>query len=93
MATRPEMKVLLREVDSNRCPVLKIIAQTPRIFDPGFCLGFRLGSPWQKRIKCFRSLAGQANKVDIWIITATHRNLQAMIEDGTFREDLITGFQ
>jgi DNA-binding NtrC family response regulator len=27
-------------------------------------------------------------KVDIRIISATHRNLQAMIEDGTFREDL-----
>ena len=27
-------------------------------------------------------------KVDVRIIVATHRNLQAMIEDGTFREDL-----
>ena len=27
-------------------------------------------------------------KVDVRIIAATHRNLQAMIEDGTFREDL-----
>lgn len=32
--------------------------------------------------------AGQASKVDVRIIAATHRNLQAMIEDGTFREDL-----
>jgi two-component system NtrC family response regulator len=28
------------------------------------------------------------SKVDVRVITATHRNLQAMIEDGTFREDL-----
>ncbi len=27
-------------------------------------------------------------KVDIRVITATHRNLSAMVEDGTFREDL-----
>ena len=27
-------------------------------------------------------------KVDVRIVAATHRNLQAMIEDGTFREDL-----
>jgi transcriptional regulator with PAS, ATPase and Fis domain len=32
--------------------------------------------------------AGQATKVDVRIIAATHRNLQAMIEDSTFREDL-----
>lgn len=32
-------------------------------------------------------MAGTAN-VDIRIIAATHRNLQAMVEDGTFREDL-----
>jgi transcriptional regulator with PAS, ATPase and Fis domain len=32
--------------------------------------------------------AGHASKVDVRIIAATHRNLQAMIEDGTFREDL-----
>jgi DNA-binding NtrC family response regulator len=32
--------------------------------------------------------AGQSSKVDVRIIAATHRNLQAMIEDGTFREDL-----
>jgi DNA-binding NtrC family response regulator len=28
------------------------------------------------------------NRVDVRIIAATHRDLQAMIEDGTFREDL-----
>ncbi|HMF52962.1 MAG TPA: sigma-54 dependent transcriptional regulator [Edaphobacter sp.] len=27
-------------------------------------------------------------KVDVRVVAATHRNLQAMIEDGTFREDL-----
>lgn len=32
--------------------------------------------------------ATEASKVDVRIIAATHRNLQAMIEDGTFREDL-----
>ena len=32
--------------------------------------------------------AGNSSKVDVRIIAATHRNLQAMIEDGTFREDL-----
>jgi DNA-binding NtrC family response regulator len=32
--------------------------------------------------------ASNSSKVDIRIIAATHRNLQAMIEDGTFREDL-----
>ena len=32
--------------------------------------------------------AAGASKVDVRIIAATHRNLQAMIEDGTFREDL-----
>ena len=31
---------------------------------------------------------GQPIKVDVRIIAATHRNLQAMIEDGAFREDL-----
>ena len=31
---------------------------------------------------------GKPIKVDVRIIAATHRNLQAMIEDGTFREDL-----
>ena len=31
---------------------------------------------------------GRPIKVDVRIIAATHRNLQAMIEDGTFREDL-----
>jgi DNA-binding NtrC family response regulator len=30
----------------------------------------------------------ESSKVDVRIIAATHRNLQAMIEDGTFREDL-----
>ncbi|MEW5976341.1 MAG: sigma-54 dependent transcriptional regulator [Acidobacteriota bacterium] len=29
-----------------------------------------------------------ASKVDVRVVAATHRNLQAMIEDGTFREDL-----
>ena len=29
-----------------------------------------------------------ASRVDVRIIAATHRNLQAMIEDGTFRDDL-----
>jgi two-component system NtrC family response regulator len=29
-----------------------------------------------------------AQKVDVRIIAATHRNLQSLIEDGTFREDL-----
>ncbi len=32
--------------------------------------------------------AVSANKVDVRIVAATHRNLQAMIEDGSFREDL-----
>jgi DNA-binding NtrC family response regulator len=32
--------------------------------------------------------AAETTKVDVRIIAATHRNLQAMIEDGTFREDL-----
>ena len=32
--------------------------------------------------------ATQPAKVDVRIVAATHRNLQAMIEDGTFREDL-----
>jgi two-component system NtrC family response regulator len=27
-------------------------------------------------------------KVDVRFVAATHRNLRAMIEDGTFREDL-----
>jgi len=31
---------------------------------------------------------GRPIKVDVRIIAATHRNLQTMIEDGTFREDL-----
>jgi DNA-binding NtrC family response regulator len=30
----------------------------------------------------------EANTVDVRVIAATHRNLQAMIEDGAFREDL-----
>ncbi len=32
--------------------------------------------------------ATSPSKVDVRIVTATHRNLRAMIEDGTFREDL-----
>jgi transcriptional regulator with PAS, ATPase and Fis domain len=32
--------------------------------------------------------ATDVTKVDVRIIAATHRNLQALIEDGTFREDL-----
>jgi transcriptional regulator with PAS, ATPase and Fis domain len=32
--------------------------------------------------------ATQPIKVDVRIVAATHRNLQAMIEDGAFREDL-----
>ncbi|MFB3826312.1 MAG: sigma-54-dependent transcriptional regulator [Bryobacteraceae bacterium] len=32
--------------------------------------------------------AAETTKVDVRIISATHRNLQAMIEDGAFREDL-----
>ena len=32
--------------------------------------------------------ASESSKVDVRIIAATHRNLQAMIEDNTFREDL-----
>ena len=32
-------------------------------------------------------------KVDVRIIAATHRNLQNLIEDGTFREDLYTGWR
>jgi two-component system NtrC family response regulator len=32
--------------------------------------------------------ANESSKIDVRIIAATHRNLQAMIEDGTFREDL-----
>ena len=32
--------------------------------------------------------AAETTSVDVRIIAATHRNLQAMIEDGTFREDL-----
>jgi two-component system NtrC family response regulator len=32
--------------------------------------------------------ATEAQKVDVRVVAATHRNLQAMIEDGIFREDL-----
>jgi DNA-binding NtrC family response regulator len=53
--------------------------------------------PLELQIKLLRLLqqgeiekigASQSSKVDVRIIAATHRNLQAMIEDGTFREDL-----
>jgi DNA-binding NtrC family response regulator len=30
----------------------------------------------------------QTEKIDVRILAATHRNLQAMVDDGTFREDL-----
>ncbi len=32
--------------------------------------------------------SADVNRVNVRVIAATHRNLQAMIEDGTFREDL-----
>jgi DNA-binding NtrC family response regulator len=32
--------------------------------------------------------SAEVNRVNVRVIAATHRNLQAMIEDGTFREDL-----
>jgi DNA-binding NtrC family response regulator len=32
--------------------------------------------------------ADQVTRVNVRIVAATHRNLQAMVEDGTFREDL-----
>ena len=32
--------------------------------------------------------AAEVQKVDVRVVAATHRNLQAMIEDATFREDL-----
>lgn len=39
--------------------------------------------------KCFERLGGnQTIRSDIRIITATHRNLEANVESGTFREDL-----
>jgi two-component system, NtrC family, response regulator AtoC len=53
--------------------------------------------PLEAQVKLLRVLQGGevpkigANtpvKVDVRVITATHRNLSAMVEDGTFREDL-----
>ena len=53
--------------------------------------------PLEAQVKLLRLLqdgeiakvgADTARKLDLRIIAATHRNLQAMVEDGTFREDL-----
>lgn len=33
-------------------------------------------------------VGGGSSKVDVRLVAATHRNLEAMVEDGTFREDL-----
>ncbi len=39
--------------------------------------------------KCFERVGGnKSQKTDVRIIAATHRNLEAMIEEGSFREDL-----
>jgi two-component system NtrC family response regulator len=53
--------------------------------------------PWELQVKLLRLIqereiekVGARNpvKVDVRIIAATHRNLEAMVEDGDFREDL-----
>jgi two-component system NtrC family response regulator len=53
--------------------------------------------PWELQVKLLRLIqereiekigAAAPTKVNVRIIAATHRNLQAMVEDGTFREDL-----
>ncbi len=53
--------------------------------------------PLEAQVKLLRVLqeseitklgASTSTKVDVRVIAATHRNLTAMIEDGTFREDL-----
>lgn len=53
--------------------------------------------PLEAQVKLLRLLqdgeiakvgADTARKLDLRIIAATHRNLLAMVEDGTFREDL-----
>ncbi len=64
----------------------------------GRCFWTRSGTcRWELQAKLLRLIqqgeiekvgAPNASTVDVRIIAATHRNLQAMIEDGTFREDL-----
>ncbi|HZY62836.1 MAG TPA: sigma-54 dependent transcriptional regulator [Edaphobacter sp.] len=53
--------------------------------------------PLEAQVKLLRVLqqgeiskigASETTRVNVRVLTATHRNLQAMIEDGTFREDL-----
>lgn len=53
--------------------------------------------PLEAQVKLLRVLqqgelskvgANEPTRVDVRVVAATHRNLQAMIEDGTFREDL-----
>jgi two-component system NtrC family response regulator len=53
--------------------------------------------PLDAQVKLLRALqqgdiskigSTEVNRVNVRVIAATHRNLQAMIEDGTFREDL-----
>ena len=53
--------------------------------------------PWELQVKLLRLIqereiekigAAAPTNVNVRIIAATHRNLQAMVEDGTFREDL-----